>query len=112
MAGNDSQDISLRDVNYTTASQDKSVTTEDGKPSSETEKAIIESSDAPPRPVRGLPWAFLCTAVFSAQFLFALDNTVVADVQSSIVDDLGEIQKLPWIVVAFELGAVSANLLW
>ena len=80
---------------------------------SDAEKNLsVEKPDAPPRPVRGVAWALLCIAVFSSQFLFSLDNTIVADVQPAIVEDLGETEKLPWITVAFELGAVSANLFW
>ena len=80
---------------------------------SDLEKRLpAEPPDAPVRPVKGVAWALLCIAVFSAQFLFSLDNTIVADVQPSIVEDLSETEKLPWITVAFELGAVSANLFW
>ena len=81
-------------------------------PDTEQEKRANQPSTPPPRSMRGINWALLCVAVMSAQFLYALDNTIVADIQPSIVEDLGEIEKLPWIVVAFELGAVSANLLW
>ena len=65
-----------------------------------------------PRKTTGFKWILLVIAVLSAIFLFALDNTIVADVQPRIVDSLGEIEKLPWISVAFALGAVSVNLLW
>jgi hypothetical protein len=44
--------------------------------------------------------------------LFALDNTIVADVQPKIVDTFHEINKLPWISVSFTLGAATVNLLW
>ena len=65
-----------------------------------------------PRQVQGWAWVLLVVGVFSAQFLFSLDNTIVADIQPRIVEELGEIEKLTWITVAFELGAVSANLVW
>ena len=80
--------------------------------SPDTERAVGPSDTSLPRQLKGLSWIVLIVAVFSAQFLFALDNTIVADVQPRIIEDLDEITKLPWITVAFELGAVCANLLW
>lgn len=65
-----------------------------------------------PRHIKGYTWAIVVTGVLFSEFLFALDNTIVADIQPRIVEDLGETTKLPWITVAFELGCVSANLLW
>jgi hypothetical protein len=66
----------------------------------------------PARKVTGISWLCVVVAVLAPFFLFALDNTIVADVQPQVVEDLGEIQKLPWISVAFALGAVSVNLIW
>ncbi|KAL9037589.1 MAG: hypothetical protein Q9214_005635, partial [Letrouitia sp. 1 TL-2023] len=63
------------------------------------------------RKLQGIRWALLVVAVVSPFFLFALDNTIVADVQPRILKTLGGIEKLPWISVAFALGAVSVNLL-
>ena len=80
--------------------------------SSDTEKAAEPGDASSPRQIKGFSWTLLVVAIFSAQFLFALDNTIVADVQPRIIEDLWEVAKLPWITVAFELGAVSANLLW
>ena len=57
-------------------------------------------------------WTAVVLATLSSTFLFALDNTVVADVQPRIVESLDDIQRLPWISVAFALGAISVNLLW
>ncbi|KAL9091340.1 MAG: hypothetical protein Q9165_004974 [Trypethelium subeluteriae] len=67
------------------------------------------------RPIRNMNSyvrALLVAGVLGATFLFAFDNTVVADIQPHIIQDLGEIQRLPWITVSFELGAASANLFW
>jgi hypothetical protein len=72
-----------------------------------------DAADVPPaRQLRGVLWVVVVIAVISPFFLFALDNTIVADVQPKIVDTLGEIEKLPWLSVAFALGAVSVNLIW
>lgn len=102
----ETQVLVMQDMNFGTERE------QDPKPDLDAEKSLVENSNLSPRKVHGPSWALLCIAVFSAQFLFSLDNTIVADVQPSIVEDLGEIQKLPWITVAFELGAASANLFW
>ena len=36
----------------------------------------------------------------------------MADLQASIINDLGEPDKFPWISVGFALGAASTNLFW
>src|SRR5262245_29795373 len=36
-------------------------------------------------------------------FLFALDNTIVADVQPAIVNDLQAVDKISWLATAFFL---------
>ena len=48
----------------------------------------------------------------SATFLFALDNTIVADVQAVVVEDLGEVNKLSWLAVAFVLASSSTIVTW
>ena len=73
----------------------------------------METLDArKPRSMKGITWFCVVLSLLSSIFLFALDNTVVADVQPSIIKTLGEIKKLPWISVAFALGAISVNLFW
>ena len=73
----------------------------------------METVDArKPRSMKGITWFCVVLSLLSSIFLFALDNTVVADVQPSIIKTLGEIEKLPWISVAFALGAISVNLFW
>jgi hypothetical protein len=69
-------------------------------------------SDSPARNLKPLSWSFVVFSLLAALFLFALDNTIVSDVQPNIIDTLGGIEKLPWISVAFALGAVATNLLW
>lgn len=64
------------------------------------------------QPVRGLKpfsWFSIVFSLLAALFLFALDNTIVADVQANIIYTLGGIYKLPGISVAFALGAVTAR---
>lgn len=71
-----------------------------------------QSTAIPARRIKGLRWILIVIAVLSSAFLFALDTTIVADVQPGIIATFGEIYKLPWISVAFSLGTVCANLLW
>lgn len=55
----------------------------------------------------------LVAALLSSAFLFALDNSIVADVQPKIVETFpGSIDKLPWLSVAFALGGASTTLVW
>ena len=64
------------------------------------------------RRVKGIRWILVVLSILSSTFLFALDNTVVADVEPEIVDRFGQIQKLPWLPIAFLVASISTNLLW
>ena len=54
----------------------------------------------------------LIASIVSSPFLFGFDLIVVGNVQPKIVESLGEIDKLPWISVAYALAAMSTTLLW
>jgi hypothetical protein len=73
---------------------------------------IISSPQQPPRDVSGPVWILVVLSILSSTFLWALDNTIVADVQPSIVRAFASVDKLPWLPVAFLLGAASTNLFW
>ncbi|KAI0881670.1 major facilitator superfamily domain-containing protein [Annulohypoxylon maeteangense] len=77
--------------------------------SGEDEQQVKET---PPRDVTGWKWYMAITAILFSIFLYALDNTVVADIQSIIIKDLGEVDKLSWLSVAFLLTATATNLVW
>lgn len=64
------------------------------------------------RTITGVRWVLVLLAILSAQFLFALGNTIVANVQPVIVAEFDAILKLPWISVAFFIGAAGTNLIW
>jgi Major Facilitator Superfamily len=68
--------------------------------------------EAPPRDVHGAKWALVVVAILSSIFLFSLDNTIVAVIQPPVVETFGAVGKLPWLSVAFLLGAASTNLIW
>lgn len=65
-----------------------------------------------PRDIHGFKWVLAVVAVLSSTFLFALDNTIVADVQPAIIDRFGSITKLAWLSASFLLAAASTNLVW
>ncbi|KAL9122167.1 MAG: hypothetical protein Q9187_001282 [Circinaria calcarea] len=77
------------------------------------EKQHLDEADArsgtakSPREIQGIKWVIVVTSILSSTFLFSLDNTIVADIQPAIIEDFGEIEKLPWLGAAFALGAVS-----
>lgn len=81
--------------------------------SSDAEKAVepLEEQKSP-RDVHGFIWVIVVISILSSTFLFALDNTIVADVQPKIVERFGSISKLPWLSVAFLVAAASTNLVW
>ena len=69
--------------------------------------------DAPPpfvRAVSGWRWAFVCGAIYSAGFLYGLDNTIAADIQGAVVETYGEIDKLAWLGSGFPLGSIATIL--
>ena len=72
----------------------------------------VTEPEGPPRSVSGITWALVVLAILSSCFLFALDNTIVADVQPKIVERFNDIQKLPWLSVAFLVSALGTNLFW
>lgn len=77
------------------------------------EKDVAVSGNAPsPRDVHGIRWTIAVLSVLASTFLFALDNTIVADVKIAIVDRFGEFNKLPWLSVAFLVATSGKHLVW
>lgn len=73
---------------------------------------VAAEQPPPPRKISGLSWVIVVLAILSSTFLFALDNTVVADVQPHIVLQFNAVDKLAWLSVVFIMAAVSTNLLF
>lgn len=69
-------------------------------------------AEGPPRDITGWKWALVVLSILSSTFLFALDNTIVADIQPAIVLHFNDIGKLTWLAVSFLLGAAATNLIW
>ncbi|KAF7183034.1 hypothetical protein CNMCM7691_002869 [Aspergillus felis] len=74
--------------------------------------SVPEDPKTPPREISGWKWFLVVLAIYSSQFLFALDNTIVANVQPVIVSNFNSVEKLPWVSVAFLIGAAGTNLIW
>jgi hypothetical protein len=74
------------------------------------EQKNLLAVESPPRAVKGWRWALVVSTTLSFLFLFALDNTIVADIQPAIAETFEDVGKLPWLGVAFLLGAASTNL--
>ncbi|GJD04906.1 major facilitator superfamily transporter [Colletotrichum higginsianum] len=64
-----------------------------------------------PRNIHGWKWAVAYSAMLSTTFLFALDNTIVANIQPAIINDFGHLELLSWIGTGFALGTMFI-LLW
>ncbi|KAI1819284.1 putative MFS transporter [Xylaria intraflava] len=70
----------------------------------------LNDTEKPQRSITGLRWILVCMAIFSCNFLYGLDNTIVADIQAPIIDSLGNINKLGWLGIGFPLGAIAVIL--
>ncbi|KAA8643886.1 hypothetical protein EYZ11_006644 [Aspergillus tanneri] len=81
-------------------------------PEKQSVESPAEDAKAQAREIAGWQWFIVVLAIYSSQFLFALDNTIVANVQPVIVGHFKSIEKLPWVSVAFLIGAAGTNLVW
>ena len=57
-------------------------------------------------------WIILCCSLLLAEMQAALDTTMTANLQPTIIDTFEEISKFPWINVTYSLGMGSTCLLW
>jgi MFS family permease len=55
-------------------------------------------------------WLLVMLATLTSVFLYALDNTVVADIVPAIANDFGRVTELPWLSVGFALGGVALEM--
>ncbi|KAM5479526.1 hypothetical protein McanCB56680_005454 [Microsporum canis] len=64
----------------------------------------------PQRPITRIRWLLVCLAIFSANVLYGLDNTIVADIQASISEEFNNVNQLGWLGFGFCLGSTIAIL--
>lgn len=55
-------------------------------------------------------WVSILVAIYSSQFLYGLDVTIVADIQGAVTDEFGEVGLLGWLGIGFPLGSVATIL--
>ena len=74
----------------------------------------IESDQQSPRStsLSSFGWVVLCSSMLIAELQAALDSTITADLQPTIIGTFGEISKFPWINVTYSLGMGGSCLLW
>ncbi|KAJ6028452.1 MFS general substrate transporter [Penicillium herquei] len=60
-----------------------------------------------PRTVTGIRWIGVCIPLYVSLFVYGLDATIAADVQSKVVEVFGRVDELSWIGFGFPLGSVS-----
>jgi hypothetical protein len=80
--------------------------------SSDDEKGPInfDSPQDPVRTVTGLRWVLICAGFYFSGFLYGLDNTIAADIQSAVIESFGDISKLAWLGSGFPLGSIATIL--
>ncbi|KAK2612305.1 Efflux pump dep3 [Conoideocrella luteorostrata] len=71
----------------------------------------VSVNETSPRNIHGWRWAIAYAAMLSTTLLFALDNTIVANIQPSIINDFGHLELLSWVGTGFALGTMFI-LLW
>ncbi|KAF2664197.1 MFS general substrate transporter [Microthyrium microscopicum] len=55
-------------------------------------------------------WILVCVALYSAAFLYGLDNTISAAIQAPAIAQFGSVEKLGWIGIGFPLGSIAVIL--
>ena len=53
--------------------------------------AVVAEQSAAPRNYSQWQWACILAAIYSSQFLYGLDVTIVADIQGAVTDDFGDV---------------------
>ncbi|KAH7052141.1 MFS drug efflux transporter-like protein [Macrophomina phaseolina] len=64
-------------------------------------------TSSPARKIHGFSWFLVVFSILSSIFLYALDNTIVADIIPAIVNDFSSIKDLGWLSVGFVIGGVA-----
>ncbi|KAI3400547.1 hypothetical protein diail_2748 [Diaporthe ilicicola] len=76
-------------------------------------EAQLDSHDKLERTIKGARWAIVVLSVLSSTFLYALDNTVTANVRPSMIETFGNrVEWLTWLSVSYPMGEVGMNPLW
>ncbi|KAL4921166.1 putative MFS drug efflux transporter [Aspergillus aurantiobrunneus] len=65
-----------------------------------------------PRKITGVKWILVVTAILSSHGLFALDNTIFANIQPAILNQYQEADMISWLSVGFTLCSSALVLPW
>ena len=57
-------------------------------------------------------WVILCSSMLLAEVQAAIDSTMTANLQPTVIHAFGEISKFPWINVSYSLGLSGSCLVW
>ncbi|KAL1898451.1 hypothetical protein Sste5346_003354 [Sporothrix stenoceras] len=60
--------------------------------------------------IQGVRWILVCLALYLSVFMYGLDTTIAADVQSAVVETFGSVPQLTWLGAGFPLGSVAVIL--
>ncbi|AEO71468.1 uncharacterized protein THITE_124439 [Thermothielavioides terrestris NRRL 8126] len=60
----------------------------------------------------GFIWVLIVAGILMANFLFATDNTIAANIQPAVVKDFQSLNKLAWLGVAFLASSWGTNFFW
>lgn len=63
-----------------------------------------------PRTIHGWKWAAAVISLYIGALIYGLDGTIAADIQSAVIEQFDEVEKLTWIGTAFPLGSLCAIL--
>ncbi|KAK4038093.1 putative HC-toxin efflux carrier [Parachaetomium inaequale] len=75
------------------------------------ELSAVRDENAAGRPIHGIKWFLVCSALYVIAFLYGLDTTIAADIQGPVVEAFGRVDQLAWIGAGFPLGSVAIQLL-
>ncbi|KAJ5456704.1 Major facilitator superfamily domaingeneral substrate transporter [Penicillium desertorum] len=76
------------------------------------ESSDTEEKKEEVRAITGFKWILVVIAILSSHMLFALDNTIVANIQPAIVAQYNEAGRISWLSVGFTLCSSATVLPW
>ncbi|CAK7200447.1 hypothetical protein SEUCBS139899_003142 [Sporothrix eucalyptigena] len=83
-------------------------------PLQQDESAFTRAEDTPRKAghddITGVRWLLVCLALYLSVFMYGLDTTIAADVQSAVVETFGSVSQLTWLGAGFPLGSVAVIL--
>ncbi|GKZ23575.1 hypothetical protein AbraIFM66951_009848 [Aspergillus brasiliensis] len=64
------------------------------------------------RQIHGFRWFLFLPSTLTGSFIYALDNTIVANIAPAIVNHFDSVENLPWLSVGFMIGGVAMVLIY